>query len=142
MTLLLSIGIASAHAGLHIYNNTPCKIRVTVFAFDFNHPGCTALQSYPVVIGPYFSVSYNDVTALNSSPGWLGGVMATVAGGAASWGWHVVKAYDFTSSGGGVSVGASSCFFVNAATVPGGCGQGNVTVTWSGAGNNVSVGIN
>lgn len=132
---LLVLG-AQAKAALFINNNSNCTMNITIFAFDPAHPGCWGLQSNVITLGPTSSVSYNTVASLNTTPPyWGGGVMASIAGGAGTWGWNVGKFFFSGGGGGGASVGGG-CGVPTSATVVNPCG-GTVTVDWTplGAGN-------
>ncbi|WP_118976599.1 hypothetical protein [Taibaiella koreensis] len=136
---LLVLG-AQAKAALFINNNTNCTLNMTIFAFDPTHTGCWGLQSNLIVLGPNSSVSYNSVATLNTtSPFWFGGATASTAGGAGTWGWNAGKF--FFTSGGGASVGLTSCGLTQSVTVPNVCGSSSV-VTWQPLGNNIIIEAN
>ncbi|WP_118976594.1 hypothetical protein [Taibaiella koreensis] len=124
---LLAFG-AQAKAALFINNNTNCTLNVTMFAFDPAHAGCGGLQSSLITLGPFSSVSYATVATLNTTPPfWLGGTMASTAGGPTTWGWTTAKTF-FTGGGGG-SVGLASCGIPGSVTSVA-CGS-SVTLTWT-----------
>ncbi|WP_118976602.1 hypothetical protein [Taibaiella koreensis] len=125
--LLFSLGTMSAKAALFLINNTPCTIPVVVKAHDIAHTIC-GLQSNTILLPPGAVITLQDVTSLNTSPGWMGSALASTSGGTAAWGWDAV-AFTFTmlSSQVGPPTGCASSYSFTAANA---CSGNPVTVNW------------
>jgi hypothetical protein len=123
---LAMIAAVKGNAALFINNNTSCRVIVEVFAHDANH-GICGLRSGRIVLEAGASVAYNNVTSLNTTPGW-NGQTATIAGGTSVWGWDGAI---FNGTGGGGIGNPGSCFSTSTLTVPNACvPPANVTATW------------
>lgn len=131
-TFLAMAAALSGHAALFVNNNTNCTVVFQVYAHDFNHGTC-GLVSGRVVLGPMQSTSFNNVTNLNTTPGWLNGQTAVTTGGTAAWGWDGTA---FNGSLGGQLGNTTACFSTNTLTVPNnGClPVAPVTANWSSLG--------
>ncbi|WP_118976597.1 hypothetical protein [Taibaiella koreensis] len=131
---LLALG-AQAKAALFLNNNTNCSVIVQVYAHDLNHGTC-GLLSGRIVVAPMSAVSFNNVTNLNTTPGWLGQTAVTT-GGTTVWGWDGIT---FNGSGGGPIGNTTACFTTDNLTVPNGCiPVANVTATWTAVSSSTAV---
>lgn len=120
------------NAAIFISNNTDCRVVVQIYAHDITHGTCV-LQSGRLVLEAWESASYNNVTSINTTLGWMGQTAST-SGGTSVWGWD--GAVFNGSIGGGVG-GPGTCFSTNTLTVPNACFPvANVTATWSILGTN------
>lgn len=126
-SLLLSF--TGARAALFLNNNTNCTVYVQVYAHDLNHGTC-GLVSGRVSVGPMSSAAFNNVTNINTFPGWLNGQTAVTTGGTTVWGWDGIA---FNGSLGGQVGNTSACFTTAILTVPNnGClPVAPVTATWT-----------
>lgn len=138
---LLCMAAVSSKAALFITNNTGCPISMSIRGHDFNYNTQCELQSWEVTVAGNSSLAYNNVTSLNVTPGWYGGITAVTTGGTAVWGWDAVKFY--ATSGGvfGGQVG-SACSPVSSITFPNACGGNTVVATWTTIGGNTFVDFN
>jgi len=119
---------AGAEAALFINNNTDCTVYVQVYAHDLNHGTC-GLISGRVTVLPNSSAAFNNVTNLNTTPGWMGQTAVTT-GGTTVWGWDGAA---FNGSLGGLIGNTAACFSTDVLTVPdNGCvPSASVTATWT-----------
>lgn len=138
---LLCMAAVSSKAALFITNNTLCPINMSIRGHDINNATQCGLQSWEVTAASGSSLAYNNVTSLNVTPGWQGGIIAVTTGGTAAWGWDNVKFY---AASGGVFGGAlgSGCGPVYSIIFPSACGGSTVTATWTTIGGNTFVDFN
>lgn len=130
--LLLACGsllALSSRAALFITNNTACDIYILIQAHDVNHVTC-AMQSNRFLVAAGSSMAFNNVTSLNTTPGWQNGP-AVVTGS----GWD-------SALFGGASLGGNlgtNCGASTSITIPNGCGTSTVTATWTTLGGNTFI---
>jgi hypothetical protein len=138
---LFCMAAVSSKAALFITNNTSCPISMSIRGHDQGHPGGCGLQSVEVLVPANSSTAYNNVTSLNSTPGWQGGAMAVTTGGTSVWGWDGVKFY---ATSGGTFGGwlGSGCGPSLSVTFPSACSGATVTGTWTTLGSNSFVEFN
>lgn len=138
---LLCMAAVSSKAALFITNNTACPINMSIRGHDANHTSECTLQSFEVTVAAGGSLAYNNVAALNTSPGWQGGITAVTTGGTSVWGWDAIKFYSQTGGNFGGGLG-SACSSPTSVTFPSACGGATVTGTWTTFGGNTFVDFN
>lgn len=134
---LLCTAAVSAKAALFITNNTNCPISMSIRGHDSAHPGQCGLQSVEVTAPANGALAYNNVTNLNTSPGWQGGIIAVASGS----GWDGIKFYALSGGAFGGWLG-SGCGPVSTVTFPSACGGLTVTGTYTVIGSNTFIEFN
>ncbi len=132
MVACCSLLALSSRAALFITNNTGCDVYVLIQAHDANHGTCL-MQSNRFLVAAGTSQAYNNVTSLNTSPGWQNGP-AVVAGS----GWD-------SALFGGASLGGNlgpNCGGTTSITIVNGCGTSTVQADWTAIGANTLIDFN
>lgn len=133
-SLLLVSAAVSAKAAIFITNNTDCDVQFFLYAHDAVN---SSLTSQMFTITALNSVAFNNVSSLNTSPGWFGGVSATTTGGPTVWGWDCCK---FAIPASGVSAGVGvTCGSASPQTYTAACTGLPVTLSWVVVGANTYV---
>ncbi|WP_157977282.1 hypothetical protein [Taibaiella helva] len=129
MIACCSLLVLSSRAALFITNNTACDVYIVLQAHDQNHGTCL-MQSNRFLVAAFGSQAFNNVTSLNTSPGWQNGPAVTTGSG-----WD-------SALFGGVSIGGNlgpNCGGSTSITVPNGCGTTTVQADWYTIGGNTFI---
>lgn len=132
------LATTASKAALFITNNTGCSADLMLRAHDANNPGTCAYYSL-FTIGATSSLAYNNVTSLNTTPGWTlvgtTGFTNMVTTGSA-WDGCYVTFPGFTA-GVGAPLACTQASSVTGSSTT--CGT--ITVTWTIIGSNVFLDI-
>lgn len=120
----------SSRAALFITNNTGCDVYIVLQAHDQNHGTCI-LQSNRFIVPAGTSMAFNNVTSLNTSPGWQNGLAVITNSG---WDSALFGSASSMTGNLGPNCGGSTSFsFTNV------CGAATVPVDWTVVGSNTLI---